>query len=249
MATFKLADQQRQINCIIFDKDGTLIDLDRLWSAMASRWIEIIADGLSLSAETVTALDHTIGYDRANHAVVPDGPLAVTTLPKLAVVMATVLHQSGVDWHKAVRKVEAVLFDEAHAVPTREMLVPLYSAETLDYLHASGITLAILTSDDRKPTEASLKLLGIESLFSAVGCADDPVPPKPNPDGIYRIAKQVNIAPANMLMIGDSLGDMATGRNAGVAASIGIGTPQRFGTHADVAIASVDQLLDMLVAD
>ena len=246
MPNFTINNTPHQIDCIIFDKDGTLIDLHILWGAMVERWIKAIFTRMENRPKLLAALYQTIGYDAYNHIVIPDGALAVTTLPKLATLVAVVLHQHGESWHDADEIAESVLFDAASALPTAEMIRPIYAPATLQTLHNAGIQLAILTSDDRAPTEETVRLLQIEHLFSAIGCADDPIPNKPNPAGIHRISSLLNIDPANMIMVGDSNGDMLTGRSAGVASTVGVGSVNRFGANADIVVPSVDHLVTML---
>lgn len=248
MARFNIHGDAKDIHCIVFDKDGTLIDLHLLWGAMAERWVAAITTSVS-RPDLTTILYQTIGYDWQLGRVIADGPLAVTTLSKLAIVLATALYQHGIDWHRALTVCEAVLFSAENQRPTSQMLRPLYQDGLLHQLHSLGIHLAILTSDDRAGTIETIRLLGIEDLFAAVGCADDPVPNKPDPAGILRISSRVKVPPANMLMVGDSLGDMATGRNAKVAACIGIGDASRFGSKADLVFESVDALINLLNED
>lgn len=241
MPTFSLNEQQHQIACIVFDKDGTLIDLHLLWGAMIERWVELLLAQLDISI--APEIYHTVGYDQSKQVVIADGILAVSTLPQLAIAIAVVCHQHGIEWHRASRVVENVIFDAVHSLPTLAMLRPIFQPTTLQQLHDKGIKLAILTSDDRAPTEAALRLLNIEHLFCAVGCADDPIACKPDPAGIFRIAELSRVDPKNMLMVGDSNGDMVTGRNAGVAATIGIGATDRLAVAADLVLLTVDDLL------
>ncbi|MGH9204911.1 MAG: HAD family hydrolase, partial [Vicinamibacterales bacterium] len=64
------------IQLIIFDKDGTLIDFDAMWG----RWVTELAR----RAESVTQLPitnrlfHMMGFDPASGRVLADGRLAVT---------------------------------------------------------------------------------------------------------------------------------------------------------------------------
>lgn len=240
-----------QIDCIVFDKDGTLVDLHLLWGSLVERWtgklVQTVVDEVGgNSAEITNAIYKTLGYDAANGKVIADSPLAVATIDQITLLNAVVLHQQGVDWHKAEHLSSEVLLDPAVILPTLEMIRPIYEPEFLQTLHAAGIQLAVLTADNRAPTEETLRLLKIDHLFSAVGCADDPNPSKPDPSGIYRIAEICGTTPDRMIMVGDSRGDMATGINASVAASIGIGTQAQLGAVATVVMPTIDGILDMM---
>jgi phosphoglycolate phosphatase-like HAD superfamily hydrolase len=62
----------------------------------------------------------------------------------------------------------------------------------------------------------TLKCLGIGGYFP-VECilGRDEAPPKPDPEGLFQLALLWKSAPADMVMVGDYLFDLQTGRNAG----------------------------------
>ena len=113
-------------------------------------------------------------------------------------------------------------------------------------LKDAGLPLAVATGDDRHPTEETLSLLGIAEEMAVIVCGDDPLPEKPDPAALFHIGRQIGVSTSRMLMVGDTVNDMLTGRNAAVAGCIGIsgstGDPERLAAHADVVLSSIDQL-------
>jgi phosphoglycolate phosphatase len=89
-------------------------------------------------------------------------------------------------------------------------------------LRSAGSRIAIVTSDDRAPTEATLTGLGIAQLVDAVVCADDGLPSKPAPDTILAACRHVGVEPGRAAMIGDSVADMAMAEAAGIGRRIGV---------------------------
>lgn len=89
--------------------------------------------------------------------------------------------------------------------------------DTLSLLQANGFKLGILTRNSEDIAQATLDAAGLAGFFSEqdiVGrskCA-----PKPEPDGIHKLAALWGAPPAATAMVGDYLFDLQSGRNAGV---------------------------------
>lgn len=86
----------------------------------------------------------------------------------------------------------------------------------LDDLGAQGIAMALLTN---KPREQSLKILDVFDLsrfFRWVVGGDGPLPRKPAPDGVRFLMNEASAGPAETVLIGDSIVDLHTSRNADV---------------------------------
>lgn len=109
------------------------------------------------------------------------------------------------------------------------------------------MAIAIATGDDRKPTGEILDALGIRSFIDVVVCGNDDLPEKPDAAVLQSIGRDLDIDPAQMLMVGDSVNDMRAGHNAGVAGCIGItgstGDPLLLQPYADVLLERVDQIV------
>lgn len=92
-------------------------------------------------------------------------------------------------------------------------------AALLDALRASGMPLRVVTN---KPTALSREVLaaaGLLARFDAVHGADRPEQRKPAPTLLLEVAAALGIAPARLLMVGDSTNDLRAARAAGCAAA------------------------------
>jgi phosphoglycolate phosphatase-like HAD superfamily hydrolase len=67
-----------------------------------------------------------------------------------------------------------------------------------------------------------LSSLDMEGLFDRVLCAREVNFPKPHPEAILTICRQLSISPEETIFIGDTFTDMMMGKRAGVALTIGI---------------------------
>jgi phosphoglycolate phosphatase-like HAD superfamily hydrolase len=131
------------------------------------------------------------------------------------------------------------------ALPTRTELRPLADLKALfTRLHDAGLALAVVTSDNRTPTAASLTLLGLTPYLSYLVCADDDLPTKPSPAIVRHVAAACNVPLARVLVVGDTVGDMLMGADAGfrLAVSGGAGDPQALAAHADLVVPSVSAI-------
>ena len=87
--------------------------------------------------------------------------------------------------------------------------------EGIDMLKAAGYKLGCVTNKAAQFTEPLLKDLGIYDDFSIVISGDTLTKKKPNPAPLLHAAKFFECDPANALMIGDSVSDVAAARAAG----------------------------------
>ena len=67
--------------------------------------------------------------------------------------------------------------------------------DLLGAIRASGRRAAVVTSDDRAPTERTLAHLGLDDLLDAVVCADDGLPTKPAPDAVTHVCVALSTRP------------------------------------------------------
>ncbi|MGB0386662.1 MAG: HAD family hydrolase [Ardenticatenaceae bacterium] len=247
MANLLLNGRLFDIDLVVFDKDGTLIDFHHLWGQKAILWVEWLVERVKGDDSLREALYGTLGYDSKIGRTINDSPLAVASMPKLYTIAAAVLYQHGVNWHKAEDVVQESLLVTIDALPTHDLVKPVGDvAGVCRRLRESNVQIAIATSDNRLPTEATLPLLGITEEVSLLVCGDDDLPNKPAPDALWHIGSQLGVEPAKMMFVGDTISDMLTGTNAGVGCRVGIlggaGERAALEAQADVILASIDEI-------
>lgn len=188
---------------VIFDKDGTLFDFGATWGAWARRVLDDLA---GRDAALAGRLASALGFDLATARYDPDSPAISGTIAQTAAIIAAVTERPRPE-------IEAFLTrraTDARAVPVAP-LAPLLNA-----LSVRGVRLALATNDSMAPTLAQLHEAGIEGLLSQVRTAGPGVRPKPHPDMLLSIAGALELAPARVLMVGDSRADIAAARAAGM---------------------------------
>ena len=117
---------------------------------------------------------------------------------------------------------------------------PMYDGalEVLDRLKQDGWLLAIATGKTHRGLDGLFSKHDIKSYFDTVWCADDG-PGKPHPFMIEQSMRVLGCAPAQSLMIGDAIHDIAMGRAAGVRS---LGVSWGFGRAEELQDAGADEV-------
>jgi phosphoglycolate phosphatase len=90
-------------------------------------------------------------------------------------------------------------------------------AGLLGALDRAGVPLAVATGKSRVGLNRALERTGLGTHFVATRCADEGLP-KPDPWMLRDLAESLQVAPARMVMIGDTTHDVAMAQAAGATA-------------------------------
>jgi phosphoglycolate phosphatase-like HAD superfamily hydrolase len=230
------------IDLVVFDKDGTLIDFHAMWGS----WALELGERLDGATRRPVSGDvfATIGFDPAGGRVLAGAPLAAATMAEIRETVAAVVRRWCPSVSAARRAVEAAWF-EPDPLATA---VPIGSVRALfGELRVSGRLIAVATTDDRPPTEATLRGLGVRGEIAAIACGDDGVGVKPDPSMLLALCQATRVPPARAAIIGDTPADLAMGRAAGAGRVVGVlsgvGSREELAPFADALLASVGELL------
>jgi phosphoglycolate phosphatase len=227
---------------VVFDKDGTLIDFHFMWAT----WITELARRLERSTKRPLAqlLFRSMGYDESSGRVIAGSPVAVFSMAQLEQLVVQVAAWAGLEQNDAERAARAAWFvpDPVAAARPIGSLPHVFST-----LHAYNIRTAVVTSDDRTPTRATLEALGIAQLTDTLVCADDGLPNKPAPAMVLRACETLNVPPRRAVMVGDGVADLQAGRAAGMGWCIGVlsglSTRELLEPYADAILLNVEALV------
>jgi phosphoglycolate phosphatase-like HAD superfamily hydrolase len=189
-------------------------------------------------------LFRAVGFDAASGHIDPSGPLAIASMAELRDLAAEVLGAAGLSSARAARAAAAAWYIPDPVALARPLanLPVLFGA-----LRAHGQRIAIATTDDRAPTQATVEALGIAALVDALACGDDGLPLKPAPDAILALCRRLGVVPAQAAMVGDTAVDLQMGRAAGVGMTIGVlsgvGAADVLAPYADVLLPSIGELV------
>lgn len=230
---------------ILFDKDGTLIDFRATWLAAYRGAAADLARRAALGPGFAEQLLARSGYDAATDSFAETSPLLWATNAAIATMWATAPELAGIA--DAVAVAEAHFGDEARYPP-----VPVGDlAALLDRLRARGLRLGLATMDTTAKAEALLARLGLADRLDFVTGYDGGYGEKPAPGMVLGFCQATGLAPAEVVVVGDTAADLLMARAAGAALAVAVltgATPRPLlERHADRVIASVmalDAVLD-----
>jgi len=199
-------------------------------------WARELGMRLEASARRPVAPDvfATIGFDPTTGRVAAGGPLATSTMAGIQSVVENVLRRWCPSVAAARRATEAAWFVPDPVALTAPLadLPALFSA-----VRVGGRRIAVVTTDDRAPTDATLRALAIRDAVGAMVCGDDGFALKPAPDAIFAICQAMQTEPERVMVVGDSPVDLAMARSAGAGRVVGV--LSGVGTAADLTAADV----------
>jgi len=243
----KLTAGNKSIDCelVIFDKDGTLVDLTQVLFGLArARRLAVEEHG---RREVADLWEKAMGVDLSDDKMDYSGPLATARRQQEVLIAAACFYLKGHSWEEAQKHAQKAYdeADERMKPPFGTVLLPGIEI-TLEQMKAHGLKLAIASTDTHKRIARSFEALGIAMLFDAFVGDDDVVNGKPAPDMIVEAIKRTGCTSEQTVMIGDSISDIRMGRNAKVQASIGVLTgstkKKKLEQFADAIVSSVAEL-------
>jgi phosphoglycolate phosphatase-like HAD superfamily hydrolase len=242
-----VANLEVPARCVVFDKDGTLIDFHAVWGPRLVRGGKALAAKTGLGDDFVNHLYRASGYDADAGRTLGQGPLATAPLHQFSVIVASVLFQHGLTWDQALALSKDHMGSAMTATPTAQEIIPRGAiGESLKRLVDAQIPAVIATTDNRLATEIMMHELRLEPLFADVRCGDDDGPVKPDIAVLNGIAYSQQLDVSELVMVGDTVSDLTMARRAGAALCVGItggaGSPEELQPHADVLIGDISEI-------
>ena len=124
------------------------------------------------------------------------------------------------------------------------------AVEVCDRLLEAGVTLAVLTGKDRERTLEILDRFALRDRFSAIATGSDGFRPKPAPDGVLLLCRELDVSPEATAVVGDGMFDVLAGKRAGtwtVGCTWGMASTAALASAgADVVVDTSSELLEVL---
>lgn len=215
------------IETVLFDKDGTFIDLHYFWGKMTELRAREIINRFSLDDILFEKLCAYLGYDIATGKMLSNGITALYSRVKIIEIFKENLKELGL---MTTEDELTKIFDnvsEYFYKNINEYTKPIESAVNfIKLLHAKGVKLGIVTSDSVVSTELTLKHFGWEHLFDVVVGRESSPYTKESGEPTKLALKQLNANPQTTVMIGDAPMDYISAQNAGIEKTILVATGQ-----------------------
>ena len=217
------------LKALLFDKDGTLFDFHRSWGPWLTGFLEETEGDQN-------ALAKALGFDRESQRFLHGSVFVHDTLEEILDAMLPHLP----NWNRA--ELEAFAIAETAKVP-QVPTVPL--APLLKGFKARGLLLGVATNDNEAPAKAQLKAAGVDGYFDTILGYDSGYGGKPATGMQRAFCAQHGLAPQEVLMVGDSLHDIISGRDAGMktlAVTTGATPRKALEAVAEVVLADIGEI-------
>lgn len=229
------------IRGILFDKDGTLIDVDGTWVEIYRKMLSELFDTDVAGAEKIMV---KAGYDPTTQRFLPGSTLAGGTTRQLIDIW-----WPGLSEEQAAEK--QYVLDVTYAPLIKSYLKPLMLLDPiLSDLKLKSYRLGIATNDSQISARNHLEHLKIVDYFEIIIAADTVPVPKPSGHMIRKFARITGLKPSEIALVGDNSHDMDEARNGGAGLAIAVltGSAGRndISHLADHTIASVAELPALL---
>lgn len=221
------------LRAILFDKDGTFVDFNATWAPALESVMREMADG---DEERFARLVVVNRYDLEARSLSPASPFIAQSSADFAVLWADVLCVAPTPaFHARMDQ----LFNAAALANAKPIGEP---SLVFGALRQAGFKLGIVTNDTEESARAQCTKLGLLTYFDAVIGYDSGYGRKPGPGQILAFAKQFDLAPHQLALVGDSTHDLHAARAAGARA---IGVLTGFATRADL-LPHADDVVDSI---
>lgn len=207
---------------LIFDVDGTLIDTEHY---IVSAFQHVISEN-NLPHKSEKFLRSLIGMPLSQIYELLASPRSTDDVERLC--------GQHVDFQK----------EKIHLV--REYP---YVRETLAHLQSCDVRMGIFTSRQSPSVRPTLQYAGIDSFFDVIIAGEQVQNGKPHPEGLLKALAELQIAPSNAFMVGDTDLDIMVGKNAS-AKTIGVSWGMRgtdvYDYGADYVIDSMEEIVPLI---
>lgn len=219
---------------ILFDKDGTFVDFNATWGPAIDSAMRTVAGG---DAAAYARLCTANQFDPASGRLAPTSPFIAEASADFARRWADAL---GIDLTRDFHRRMDELLDAGALTHARPIGDP---ARVFGALRAMGYLIGVITNDTEAGARAQCVKLGLDGLVDDVIGYDSGHGRKPAPDQILAFGARHGVAPAAMMMVGDTTHDLAAARAAAVTA---IGVLSGFASRETLAPLADHVLPDLM---
>jgi phosphoglycolate phosphatase len=231
---------------ILFDKDGTFVDIDATWGMASYEVMTVMSRG---DPDAFARIVRAMHYDVATRRFRPTSPLVAGSTADYAPLWAAALG----------RQHDPALIAEMNERFTDESLRTLTPigrpSETMAALHRRGLKLGLATNDAEASGRAQVAALGLDGYMDFLAGYDSGHGAKPGPGMVLAFADHLGVTPDRVALVGDSLHDMTAARAAGALAIAVLTGPADHAQLAPLAhhvipgLADLPALIDSLGSD
>jgi phosphoglycolate phosphatase len=218
---------QAKPKMILFDKDGTLIDIHHYWSSMLrirggliiDKWFSNHSEKNSIEENLIDLM----GVDLLSGKIKVTGPVGIKSRKFLVSVVSSIVRSKGVSINN--NEIEDIFLevDRISSGDMTSLVKPLPGVfELLRDLKNIGIAMAIVSTDITSRARLAMESLGIIHFFTEIIGGNEVKNSKPFPDLALQISKKTGVNVDKMMVIGDNAVDIQMGLSANISLNIAV---------------------------
>ena len=229
------------IKGLLFDKDGTLIDVIGTWLPV---YREMLAEAFPGQKEHWDRMLLESGYDPDANNFKANSLMAAGTTDQLVDLWWPGLTSS--ERRAMIERVDRDFSDKSV-----RYLQPLMPLEPLfGQLKARNLKLGIATNDNEASARGHVRFLKLDHLIDFVAGYDTVEKAKPAGDMVHAFCMACSLKPQDVAVVGDNPHDLEMARSAGAGLAIGVlsgnSTLEDFGLLADAVLDTIAELPEYL---
>ena len=215
------------IETVLFDKDGTFIDLHFFWGKMTEMRAKEIIKQFNLDNNLFEKICSYLGYNICTKKMDSNGITALYSRVKIIEIFRKNLEELGII---TTEEKIAKIFDEVSLEfykNINEYTKPIDEAiEFIKELRKQGVKIGIVTSDSVESTKLTLKNFEWENLFDIVIGRESSIETKESGVPTKIALEKLKATASKAIMIGDAPMDSISAKNAGIENTILVTTGQ-----------------------
>ena len=231
----------KNIEAIIFDKDGTLEDSNNFLRELSIRRARLLDAQIPGIGEPLL-----MAFGLQNNQLDPTGLMAVGSRQENLIAAAAYIAETGRSWFAALEMAENAFREVDQDLKKDRTTSPLFagSLDVLRTLSNAGLKLGILSAAPTQDVEHFVQEHNL-SPYIQLKMGGDQGLSKPDPQLFIKACQTLITSPHKTVMVGDSQGDIIMAKEAGVAGTIGICWANNAAPHlnqADIIITQIEEI-------
>jgi len=216
----------RNIEGVIFDKDGTLTDSHIYWSEIIRRRAKKLCDYFNLPDSEYINLTFVMGLDISIGKLMSEGPIAIKSRNEVISSLEKYLESIGCsNSFDVIVNVIKEVNSEFHDV--NDFIKPINECVSLvKKLKGLGVKIALLTSDTTKNAISMTDYLEITNYFDLIQGTDGISEKKSSGKSALEVCDKMFVSPQNVISIGDTEVDYIMSQNSKLGGCILVSSGQ-----------------------
>jgi phosphoglycolate phosphatase len=212
---------------VLFDKDGTLIDVHHYWSSMlrlrgsliTEKWFKNHSKKNSIERELIEAM----GIDLLSGKIKVSGPVGIKSRKFIENIASNIVSKNGVSIED--KEMEDIFLEvdrktSRNMTPLLKLLPGVFNL--LKKFENTGVAMVVVSTDITSRVSIALKCLKIDHFFSEIIGGDEVQNTKPFPDLALLVSSRTGIGMDKMMVIGDNPVDIQMGLSANINLNIAV---------------------------